>query len=390
MTNLLLKLFINHKTFSGEAQRKAAVGTLSGAVGIICNLFISGFKFVLGYLSASAALIADAANNLSDLLTSIISIVGFKVAAKPADEEHPFGHGRYEYVLSIIVSFSVFLMGAELLKSGIQKIIHPAGVTFSPLLLAVIIVSVLVKLWMSVFNFSLAKKEGITALKAVARDSLSDCLSTSAVLISILLEKFFGWQLDGYVATAVSLLVIWSGISIFRDSIHPLIGAPAKKESVAALEEFMLAFDPAILGIHDLVMHDYGMGKVFAVAHAEVPADSELVAIHDIIDALEKRVDEVFGIYLVLHIDPVDTKDVQLETLKKQVMQVLASVDEHYTAHDFRLSEDGKKMYFDLVIDSDIKKDTQHISEMVKQRIIACIGDAIEPVVHVEFSFTQK
>ena len=371
-------------------QRKAAVGTLSGIVGIVCNVLLSGFKLALGIISASAALIADAANNLSDVLTSVISLVGFKLAARPADEEHPFGHGRYEYVLSLIVSFFVLFMGAELLINGIKKIIHPETVAFSPFLIAVLAAAIILKLWLGFFNLSLAKQEDIAALKAVGKDALSDCISTGAVLVSVLSEKFFALHLDGYVAAAVSLLVLWNGIGILRESLNLLIGKPAKKETVKDLETFMLRFDPSILGVHDLVLHDYGMGKVFAVAHVEVPQESELISIHEIIDTLEKRAEEEFGIHLVLHIDPVDTENAALETLKQQVLTVLKSVDEHYTVHDFRLSEDGTKMYFDLVIDSDIKKDAQQIGNMVQQRIKAVLGESIEPVVHVEFSFTQK
>ena len=224
MTNLLVKLFIRKEAELPAAQRKAAYGTLAARVGIVANLLLSGTKFAAGFFAGSAALISDAANNLSDILSSLVSLVGFKLAAKPADEKHPFGHGRYEYIVSLAISFLVLIMGVDLLKNGIAKIIHPAPVLASPLLIVILAACVIVKLWLGIFNLSLAKRADITALKAVAKDAFGDCLSTAAVLLSIVLEKLFDWRVDGYVAVAVSLLVIWGGISIFRDSVNPLLG----------------------------------------------------------------------------------------------------------------------------------------------------------------------
>ena len=390
MKDSFLKIFIKNEGTLSPAERKAAYGTFSGTVGIIANVFLSGFKFAVGALSGSASIIADAANNLSDMLTSVISLIGFKLAKKPADEAHPFGHGRYEYILSVIVSFFVLFMGVELLKNGIEKIISPAAVSVSPFVIVVLAVSIVVKIGIGMLNLYLSRRADVTALKAVAKDSFGDCISTAAVLVSAVLQKIFHLPLDGYVAAAVSLLVLWSGIGILRESLSPLLGKPAGKETVKELKEFMLSFDPDILDVHDMMFHDYGMGRIFAVAHAEVPAERELVVIHETVDALEKAVEETFGIYLVVHMDPVKANDTKTKSLRDNVLTVVKSIDEHYTIHDFRLSEDGKKMYFDLVIDSDIKKEAAQIGEMVSQRILAVLGDSIEPQIHVEFSFEQQ
>lgn len=390
MKESLIKKLIKNESALSPAERKAAYGTVSSVMGIVANVLLSGFKFAVGILSGAASIVSDAANNLSDMLTSVISLIGFKLAKKPADEEHPFGHGRYEYILSVIVSFFVLFMGVELLKNGIEKIIHPAAVSVSPFVIAVLSVSIVVKCGMGIFNLYLAHRAEVTALKAVAKDSFGDCISTAAVLISIVLQKIFHLPFDGYVAAAVSLLVLWSGIDILRESLSPLIGKPAGKETVQTLKAFMLSFDPDILDVHDMMFHDYGMGRIFAVAHAEVPAERELVAIHNTVDALEKAVEEKFGMHLVVHIDPVKTNDIKTKNLRDNVLTVVKSIDEHYTIHDFRLSEDGKKMYFDLVIDSDIKKEAAQIGEMVSQRILAVLGDSIEPQIHVEFSFEQQ
>ncbi|MBE6819150.1 MAG: cation-efflux pump [Ruminococcaceae bacterium] len=390
MTTVLLKLFVKNYRDTSDTKVRTAYGSLSSAIGIFLNCLLCGFKIAVGYLAASAAMIADGANNLSDAGTCIIGFIGFKLAGKPADEKHPFGHGRYEYILSLIISFFVLLMGAELLKTAIEKMLHPQAVTYSAFFIAVSVASILVKLWMAIFNAKLAKTAGITALKAVSRDSLCDCAGTAAVLVAVITNQCFGWQIDAYIGAAVSLFVIWSGIGILKESLQPLLGKPADKDLSEKLQQFMCDFDPAILGVHDLILHDYGMGSIFAVAHAEVPADSDLVRTHEVIDSLEKAVGERFGISLVLHIDPVDTHDSALETLKAQVLGIVQSVDEHYTVHDFRLSPQGDKMYFDLVIDSDIKKDSAKIGEIVKARILAVLGEEIEPVINVEFSFSAR
>ena len=228
MKQSFLQLFIKNESALSPVERKAAYGTFSGIVGIVANVFLSGFKFAVGAISGAASITADAANNLSDMLTSIISLIGFKLAKKPADEAHPFGHGRYEYILSVIVSFFVLFMGAELLKSGVEKIITPAAVSVSPFVIAVLAVSIIVKIGIGVLNIYLARRAEVTALKAVAKDSFGDCISTAAVLISVVLQKIFHLPLDGYVTVAVSLVVLWSGIGILRESLSPLLGRPAE------------------------------------------------------------------------------------------------------------------------------------------------------------------
>lgn len=389
MTEFLLKHFV--KDYKNVSNRKvrAAYGTLSGAVGVALNSLLCIFKFVIGIISSSAAVISDAANNLSDVSSSVVSILACKLAKKPADEKHPFGHGRYEYILSLIISFVVMLMGAELLKNGINKIVSPQPMKYSPVFILILIISIIIKLWLGIFNSSLAKRADFQALKAVAVDSFSDVISTFAVLVSFLLSHFLNINIDGYIGTIVSLLVIYSGINILKDSINPLLGKPADKDKADKISEFILGFDEKIIGVHDLILHDYGMGRIFAVAHAEVPADCDLMSIHSVIDSAEKQAGEEFGINLVLHIDPVDLLNKRQTHLKSQVETVVKSIDEHYTIHDFRLTEDNK-MYFDLIIDSDINADAQKINRIVKARINSALGNDIEPFINCEFSFKER
>lgn len=390
MVDFLLNKFLKAHTRNDRMKLKAAVGLISAVFGICANTLLSAFKFTVGFLSGSAAVISDGANNLSDVAASVISLIGFRLAAKPADEEHPFGHGRVEYILSLIISFFIMLMGAELLKNSISKIIHPRPIQYSVFFIIVLSASVLVKLLMALFNASLHKKADLPALKAVVKDSLSDCICTLAVLVSFLLFRFFGINVDAYIGAAVSLLVLWSGVGVLKESIQPLIGKPAQKHTAEELAAFIVGFDEKIVGVHDIMLHDYGMGKVFAVAHAEMPGDISLSEIHTVIDKLEKAAEEAFSIQLVLHADPVETDNHDLYHLRENVVQIVKSVDEHYTIHDFRLSEDGSQMFFDLVIDSDIKKDSEKIGSMVAGKITAVLGEIPRPVIHVEFSFSQR
>ena len=371
-------------------QTKAAYGRTSSLIGIVSNALLCSFKFFVGFLSGSSAIISDAANNLSDVASSSVSLVGFKLASKPADEKHPFGHGRYEYILSLVISFFVMLMGAELLKSAVTKILNPVEINYSPFVLAVLIASIIVKLCLGALNLYFFKKSGLRALKAVSVDSFSDCVSTFGVLVSVLLSRFFGLNIDAYIGAAVSLLVIWSGIEILKDSLSPLLGKPADKKLAGNIESFILEFNEAILGVHDLVLHDYGMGSVFAVAHVEMPDDMTLNAVHEIIDNLEKCAGETFSVDLVLHADPVDICNNELEKLKAQVETIVKSVDRHYTIHDFRLSADKEKMFFDLVIDSDIKEKPEKIEDIVKLRIESVLGNKPEAVINAEFPFVNQ
>ena len=370
-------------------QTKAVYGRVSSVIGIVLNTLLCSFKFFVGFISGSSAIISDAANNLSDVASSGVSLIGFKLASKPADEEHPFGHGRYEYILSLVISFLVMLMGAELLKSSISKIINPGEIKYSPVVLLVLIASVLIKVFLGVFNLKLFKNSGLNALKAVSVDSFCDCVSTFSVIASVVLSRFFSINIDGYIGAAVSLLVIWSGIGILKDSLSPLIGKPAEKEIAKQIQSFILNYDESILGVHDLVMHDYGMGSVFAVAHVEMAGETVLSSAHEIIDEIEKKAREEFSVELVLHADPVDTENEELERLRARVETVVRSVDEHYTIHDFRLSQDKKQMHFDLVIDGDIKSSPEEIGNLIKLKISSSLGEEPEALINVEFPFSN-
>lgn len=351
MTNLLLRLFVKNSQAAHEPKVRAACGKLAGAVGIVCNLLLFAAKLVAGLLSGAVSVTADAMNNLTDASSSVVTLLGFKLAERPADEEHPYGHARMEYLSGLAVAALILLIGVELAKSSFDKILHPETVEFSLTILLILLISIAVKLWMSLFCHKLGKHIDSKALLATAADSRNDSVSTTAVLLALLLSHFFGWKIDGYIGMAVALFIIWSGCTMAKETISPLLGEQANEELVRALSELILSHEK-VLGLHDLMVHDYGPGQCFASVHAEMDAQADPLACHDILDDIERDAMRELRVHLVVHYDPVVTDDTELNTMKSLVAAELAQIDPALRMHDFRMVRGPQhtNLIFDLVL----------------------------------------
>ena len=383
MTKLLLRLFAK----SGE---RAAVGRLSSIVGVVCNLLVAAAKLLIGILSGSVSIIADAMNNLSDATSSIVTFIGFKLAGQPADEEHPYGHARYEYISAFIVAGLILVIGFELAKSSVEKIFAPAPLEFSIWLVAVLIGAILVKLWLSLFNTTLGKEIDSAALLATAADSRNDCVATLAVLISALIEKFSGLTLDGFIGLAVSIFILYSGIKMAKETMSPLLGETASPELQARIVDYVSAH-PKVLGYHDLYVHDYGPGRRFASLHVEMDSREDALLCHEIIDDMERECFHSHGIQLVIHYDPVVTDDPELTRLHSLVDEILKTYDSRLSTHDFRMvrGTGHTNLIFDVVLPGDLRKQEaairQHLNdELGKEKqtyytVITFDSDAFDP-----------
>ena len=339
-------------------QNRAAYGKLSGAVGIACNLLLFAGKLAVGLAAHSVSITADAVNNLSDASGAVVTLVGFRMAEKPADRDHPFGHARVEYIAGLVVSALILLVGAELAKSAVEKILHPAPVDISPVTMAVLAVSVAVKLWLSRFNRALGRQIDSAALMATAADSRNDALSTGAVLLSALVSRHTGWGIDGYTGLAVALFILWSGIGIARDTVNPLLGQGADPALGQALAK-MLTANPKVLGFHDLMVHDYGPGQRFATVHVEMDAREDPLLCHDIIDGLERSCLDELKVHLCIHYDPIVTDDPELNHMRQVVTDCLARLDPGLSVHDFRMVRGAARtnQIFDLVVPDSVHLD---------------------------------
>ena len=359
MTKLLLRLFAR----SGE---RAAVGRLSSIVGVLCNLLVAAAKLAVGILSGSVSITADAMNNVSDATSSIVTFVGFKLAERPADEDHPFGHARYEYISALVVAGMILIIGFELGKSSVEKIFHPEPMAFSAALVPVLVGSILIKLWLSLFNTSLGKKIDSNALLATAADSRNDCIATAAVLVSALIEKATGACLDGYIGLAVSAFILFSGIEMAKETISPLLGQSASPELQALIVDYV-SQQPKVLGYHDLYVHDYGPGRRFASLHVEMDRREDPLACHELIDDMERECFQSHGVQLVIHYDPVVTDDPELTRLHNLVDAILQSYDPRLTTHDFRMVEGSghTNLIFDIVCPDDLRKQESYIRQVL-------------------------
>ncbi len=373
MITLLSKLFIKDRLNYKEPSVRGAYGTLTGAFGIFLNLLLFAGKLIAGGIARSVAVSADAFNNLSDAGSSIITLLGFRMAGAKPDTEHPFGHGRFEYIAGLLVSAAIMLMGFELLKTSIGRIIKPEATEFSYLALAILIVSVLVKLYMWFYNRSIGQKIGSAALLATAKDSLSDSVSTLVVLISMLISRFTSLRIDGWAGALVSLFVLYSGFGSAKDTIAPLLGTPPEKELVDRIDSIVTSFD-RISGIHDLVIHDYGPGRRMISLHAEVPMEpgDDVFDVHDIIDNAERALQTELGCDATIHLDPVAANDENTERLKQKMTNALEAIDPALRLHDFRVvpGPTHTNMIFDVVLPYD--------SALSPEELRARIGEAAE------------
>ncbi len=355
MLILIRKLRRGGADFGSPALRRK-YGMISGAVGICLNILLFLGKLTVALLTGSVAVIADAFNNLSDAGSSIVTIVGFKLSGKRPDHEHPFGHGRFEYITGFIVSIIIILMGFELGINSVESIRTPSEVSYSTLTLIILSASVVLKLYMAIYNHRLYKAFDSATLKATAIDSLCDCVATTAVIVSLVVSKFTGAQLDGYVGLLVSAFILYTGISAAKETIKPLLGTPPKPEFVYAVESIVMSH-PLIVGMHDLVVHDYGPGRVMLSLHAEVPSDINVFDAHCAIDDLENKLSQELGCEAVIHFDPLDVNDEMLKSLKKTVLGIVHCIDERLTIHDFRYvpGESHTNLLFDVVVPYDIE-----------------------------------
>lgn len=373
---------------NGEQSRKKS-GVLTGIVGIILNIFLFCGKIVVGTISGAISITADAFNNLSDAGSSVISLLGFFMADKKPDKEHPFGHGRMEYIAGLFVSVLIILMGFELAKSSIDKILHPSAVEWSNALVIVLVASVVIKLIMFGYNRYFGRKIDSATLIAASIDSVSDSIATTVVLLSLIIAKYFGVMIDGYAGLAVSAFILFAGIRSIKETIDPLLGRRPDAEFVMKIKETVLSFDQ-IIGIHDLIVHDYGPGERMVSLHGEVSQDSDLVQIHEVIDACERRIREELDCEVVIHMDPIADNDEETLTHKAKVAEIVKEYNSAITIHDFRMvnGTERKNLVFDAVVpiglkesDDDIKKG---LSDLITGRMPGCY-----PVIDIDREYTE-
>lgn len=368
MTALLLRLFT--KDSGDDSRARSAIGKLSGIVGIICNLLLFAGKLTVGILSGSLSITADALNNLSDASSSIVTFLGFRLAERPADEDHPYGHARYEYLSALAVAAIIIVIGFELAKTSLEKIITPAAVEFSTVTAAVLLLSIAVKLWMSAFNRTLGKKIHSGALVAAAADSRNDCIATAAVLLSGVVESVSGWHIDGFMGMAVALFILYSGANLAKDTIDPLLGQAASPELQDLIVDY-IGKNPLVLGYHDLMVHDYGPGQRFASLHVEMDQCQDPLLCHEIIDDMERECLQSHNIHLVIHYDPVVTDDPELNRLHSATDRLLHDMDPRLKTHDFRMVKGSghTNLIFDVALPADLRGREKEIRTMLEAKL---------------------
>ena len=384
MTQLLLRFVTKGTSDPQDAQTRSAIGKLSGAVGIIFNLLLCALKLLVGALAGSVSITADALNNLSDATSSIVTLLGFKLAERPADEHHPYGHARYEYLSGLAVAAIIVVIGFELAKTSVEKIIHPTPVEFSAVTALVLCVSFGIKLWLAVFNRKLGEMIRSSALSAAAADSRNDCLATGAVLIAGLVEWLTDWQVDGFMGLAVALFVLYSGYNLARGTISPLLGEAADPLLREQIADYISA-SPKVLGYHDLMVHDYGPGQRFASLHVEMDKDEDPLLCHEIIDDLERECLKKHGVHLVIHYDPVVTNDPELDRMRALVAAILRVKDERLSIHDFRMVPGAG--HTNLIFDVAMPARLQGQEETIQTALEAALNDLDEGTYHTVITF---
>ncbi len=370
MINLLAKIFIKDRENTADQKVRAAYGYLCGAVGIALNILLFAGKLTAGTISGSVAVTADAFNNLSDAGSSVISLIGFRLASQKPDPHHPFGHGRFEYIASLIISIIIILMGFELGKSSFEKILSPEEVEYSALTFAVLGVSVAVKLYMFLYNSSVGKKIDSSTMRATAMDSVSDAVSTGAVLLSAVIAMLTKVALDGWMGLVVAVFIMITGFKTAKETVDSLLGAPPCPELVRQIESMVLAYDD-IIGVHDMIVHNYGPGRTFVSLHAEVPADGDIVAIHDTIDNAEHEIAKKLGCLVTIHMDPIDVRDEHTAQLRQKVGEIIKEVNPEVTFHDFRVvsGPTHTNLIFDIVSPMDCKLSDKELADHIAEKI---------------------
>jgi len=391
MTNFLIRLFVKDAENIHDEKVRLQYGTMSSATGMCCNIFLFILKGIIGLMIHSISIISDGFNNLSDCLSCLITMVGYRLSAKPADKEHPFGHGRMEYVVSFIVAIIIFIFGFQLFQTSIDKILHPEEVTFNPVLVGILAASILVKVWMTVFYRTVGTKINNMAIKAASEDSRNDVLATSISLIAIILSAFTkDIPFDGIAGVILALFIFYSGYGIASEIINQLLGTPASAEMTAAIRNQMLSH-PEIVGVHDMIIHDYGPGVQIGSAHAEVNAKMDFLAAHDVIDEAEREIEENLHVMMTIHMDPIIIDDPQLNEYKRMIDTILMKINPEMTMHDFRMvpGETHTNLLFDVVVPYDAKLSNSEIKEKIDAELVG-YPTKLYTVIHFDRGFTSE
>ncbi|MBQ8389350.1 MAG: cation transporter [Clostridia bacterium] len=387
MITLLSKIFIKNRERTDDPRVRNAYGSLCGIMGIILNIVLFALKLFAGIISGAVSVMADAFNNLTDAGSSVITLIGFRMSGQKPDKDHPFGHGRIEYVAGFIVSLIILLVGFELAKTSIEKIVEPAAIEFSIIAVIILACSVACKAYMAFYNFKIGNKLCSAAMRATATDSLSDCIATAVVLVCLLISKFAGVNLDAYCGLAVSAFVLFSGLRSAKETVDPLLGTPPTKELIDEICTIVHSHG-SVEGIHDLIVHDYGPGRMMISLHAEVPADADLLETHDMIDNIEKELREKLGCDAVIHMDPIVTNDERTREVHDKVAALVTCIDQRLTIHDFRMVEGPThtNVIFDVVIPFEIKKSDDEIRKSI-ETIVKTIDKNYYSVVNIDRSY---
>lgn len=391
MTEFLVKHFIKDYEKVEEVSVRTAYGVMASIVGILCNVFLFAAKGIIGLLLHSISVMADAFNNLSDAGSSVISLVGVKMAGKPADEDHPFGHGRIEYIAALIVAFLILQVGFSFFKSAIGKIREPEMLKFQIISVLILILSIGVKLWLSLFNGRLGKRINSKVMMATSKDAMGDVITTSAAILSILFWRVTGINIDGFVGLGVSLVVMWAGVQIAKETLEPLIGEAVSPEVYAQITKFVERYD-GIAGTHDLIVHNYGPGRSMASIHAEVPTDVSIEVSHEVIDKIERDALKYIGIFLVIHMDPIATKDEQVLCARGEAQRILEGIDTQVSLHDFRMVEGREQinLIFDIVVPHEYQTDKQGAIKKELRTQLQRIDPRYQCVITVDKSYVAE
>ena len=370
MTKFLIQKFIKNPDDINNLKVRRNYGTLSSVVGIICNVFLFILKYIMGTLSGSISVVSDAFNNLSDSAGCMVTLLGYKLASKPADKDHPFGHGRMEYLTALTIAVLILIVALELFRNSVNKIIHPEKLTFSLIVLISLLVSILIKLWMSFFNAFLGKKINSSVMLATAKDSRTDVIATSATCIAVISSLYTNLPVDGIMGLVVSLFIFKSGIDIVKDTVDNLLGKPVDSDIVYAIKE-MIGERDKIIGIHDLVVHNYGPGNMIGSLHAEVKSNEDFVFVHDMIDELERRIHKELNILMTIHMDPIETDNEQVNLSLDMIRNIILDIDPCLQIHDFRLvaGDTHTNLIFDIVVPYDCKYNNDDIKELIDKQL---------------------
>lgn len=394
MSSLFVRLFVKNYDDVKNPRVRGRYGSLAGVVGIVCNLILSALKIGIGLLVGSLSISADGFNNLTDMGSSVVAMLGFKLAGKPADRDHPFGHGRMEYMSAFIVAVLILLVGFELLKSSVTALVNgEAAPEYSLISILILAFSVIIKLWLFFFNRKLSKSIDSEVLAATAKDSLNDCVATTAILISVGVTRFveLPFNLDAVMGILVAVFILISGIGSAKDTINQILGQPPEEETINEISDFILSF-PEFYGIHDLIVHNYGPGRQFASVHVEVPQNIDIVKCHEEIDLCEKLLFERTGINVVIHMDPINTDDETITATKSAMQKALKEIDEGLTLHDFRmtpLAENQTNLIFDVVVPSKVKIPDEQLKQEISEKANK-INSTFVCVITLDNDFTGK